>query len=88
MCPGKEHAWLEILVFLYNIVKKFDWELVFPDEKFEVNPLPAPVRGLRLPPSSFAKLAEVLDILIHTVYLLFSAVCSISLVLKLSHVLI
>ncbi|XP_058106682.1 beta-amyrin 28-monooxygenase-like [Magnolia sinica] len=46
MCPGKEYARLEILVFLHNVVKRFKWEAVFPDEKITVDPLPAPVKGL------------------------------------------
>ncbi|XP_042521271.1 beta-amyrin 28-monooxygenase-like [Macadamia integrifolia] len=46
MCPGKEYAHLEILVFLHNVVKKFKWETVFPNEKFIVDPLPTPAEGL------------------------------------------
>ncbi|KAK9291830.1 hypothetical protein L1049_019780 [Liquidambar formosana] len=33
MCPGKEYARLETLVFMNNIVKKFKWEKLLPDEK-------------------------------------------------------
>ena len=40
MCPGKEFARLQILVFLYNVVKGFRWES-------EVHGLP-----IRLQPNS------------------------------------
>nr|AZS32332.1 CYP716 family cytochrome P450 monooxygenase [Lagerstroemia speciosa] len=46
MCPGKEYARLEILVFMYNLVKRFRWEKVLPDEKIIVNPMPMPAKGL------------------------------------------
>ncbi|KAK4587610.1 hypothetical protein RGQ29_018856 [Quercus rubra] len=46
MCPGKEYARLEILVFMHNVVKRFKWEKLLPDEKIIVNPMPIPAKGL------------------------------------------
>lgn len=46
MCPGIEFARMEILVFLHNVVKNFNWNLVNPGEKVIVDPMPAPVSGL------------------------------------------
>ncbi|GLT46572.1 hypothetical protein SLA2020_203160 [Shorea laevis] len=46
MCPGKEYARLEILVFMHNLVKRFKWEKILPDEKIVVNPMPSPAKGL------------------------------------------
>ncbi|KAK6928943.1 Cytochrome P450 [Dillenia turbinata] len=46
MCPGKEYARLEILVFMYNVAKRFRWEKSLPDEKIIVDPMPIPAKGL------------------------------------------
>ncbi|KAK1392042.1 Beta-amyrin 28-oxidase [Heracleum sosnowskyi] len=46
MCPGKEYARLEILVFMHNLVKRYRWEKVIPDENIVVNPTPIPAKGL------------------------------------------
>lgn len=46
MCPGKEFARLEILVFMHNVITKFKWEKVIPNEKIIYSPLPVPVNGL------------------------------------------
>ncbi|KAJ8767772.1 hypothetical protein K2173_020712 [Erythroxylum novogranatense] len=46
MCPGKEYARLEILVFMHNLVKKFEFQKLIPDEKIVVNPMPIPQKGL------------------------------------------
>nr|QNN89106.1 cytochrome P450 [Azadirachta indica] len=46
MCPGKEYARLEILVFMHNVMKRFNWHKVLPDEKIIVDPMPIPAKGL------------------------------------------
>ncbi|KAK9156558.1 hypothetical protein Scep_003132 [Stephania cephalantha] len=46
MCPGKEFARVEILVFLHNLVRNFRWELVFPDELISIDPMPTTPKGL------------------------------------------
>ncbi|CAN0879548.1 Beta-amyrin 28-monooxygenase [Linum grandiflorum] len=46
MCPGKEYARIEILVFMHNLVKRFKFEKVIPYEKIVVNPVAVPAMGL------------------------------------------
>ncbi|KAL3830997.1 hypothetical protein ACJIZ3_019799 [Penstemon smallii] len=46
ICPGKDYAKLEILVFMHHLVKRFKFEKMIPDEKIMVNPLSVPVKGL------------------------------------------
>ncbi|KAB1210954.1 Beta-amyrin 28-oxidase [Morella rubra] len=46
MCPGKEYARVIILTFLHNVVTKFKWEKVDPNEKIKYEPTPIPVNGL------------------------------------------
>ncbi|GMY33221.1 beta-amyrin 28-monooxygenase-like [Fagus crenata] len=46
MCPGREYARLEILVFMHNVVTRFMWEKAIPDEKITYNQSPIPVHGL------------------------------------------
>nr|WMZ41214.1 cytochrome P450 family 716 subfamily A polypeptide 1 [Ipomoea batatas]GMC58459.1 beta-amyrin 28-oxidase-like [Ipomoea batatas] len=46
MCPGKEYARLEILVFMHHLVKRFKFSKVIPDEKIIVDPMPIPEKGL------------------------------------------
>ncbi|CAI0414609.1 unnamed protein product [Linum tenue] len=46
MCPGKEYARLEILVFMHHLVKRFRFEKLIPDEKIVVDPMPIPAKGL------------------------------------------
>ncbi|XP_059637061.1 beta-amyrin 28-monooxygenase-like [Cornus florida] len=46
MCPGKEYARMEILAFMYNVVRKFRWEKLLPDENIIVDPMPMPAKGL------------------------------------------
>lgn len=46
MCPGQEYARVEILVFMYNIVTRFKWEKIIPDENIIVDPLPKLAKGL------------------------------------------
>ncbi|KAL3522941.1 hypothetical protein ACH5RR_015775 [Cinchona calisaya] len=48
MCPGKEYARLAILAFLHNMVKKYKWEVLFPDEKVIGDMMPTPEKGLPL----------------------------------------
>lgn len=46
MCPGKEYARLEILVFMHNLVKRFKFEKKIPHENIVVDPMPMPAKGL------------------------------------------
>ncbi|KAE8673614.1 Beta-amyrin 28-oxidase [Hibiscus syriacus] len=46
MCPGKEYARLEMLVFMHNIVRRFKWKKLVGDEKIIVDPMPMPAKGL------------------------------------------
>ncbi|KAI3682080.1 hypothetical protein L2E82_50112 [Cichorium intybus] len=46
MCPGKEYARIEVLVFMHHLVTKFKWEKVIPYEQIIVNPMPNPTKGL------------------------------------------
>ncbi|RVW37497.1 Beta-amyrin 28-oxidase [Vitis vinifera] len=46
LCPGKEYVRLVILVFIHNMVTRFKWEKVVPNEKIIYNPSPFPVNGL------------------------------------------
>ncbi|KAM0020484.1 putative cytochrome P450 [Helianthus debilis subsp. tardiflorus] len=46
MCPGKEYARLEILVFMHHLVRRFKWEKIIPDEQIVFNPMPSPAKGL------------------------------------------
>ncbi|KAM0036543.1 putative cytochrome P450 [Helianthus debilis subsp. tardiflorus] len=46
MCPGKEFARLEILVFMHHIAKRFRWQKTIPDERIIVDPMPVPAKGL------------------------------------------
>ncbi|XXG52391.1 hypothetical protein AAC387_Pa03g0743 [Persea americana] len=48
MCPGKEFARLQILVFLHNVVKRFRWEMLSLTETIVVKPTPVPSEGLPL----------------------------------------
>ncbi|MCD7460015.1 hypothetical protein HAX54_042670 [Datura stramonium] len=46
MCPGKEYARLETLVFMHNVVTKFKLEKLVPREKIIYHASPVPVNGL------------------------------------------
>ncbi|KAJ4707660.1 Cytochrome P450 [Melia azedarach] len=46
ICPGKEYARLQLLVFVHNLIKKFRWEKVLPDEQMIRNPNLKPEKGL------------------------------------------
>ncbi|WMV15442.1 hypothetical protein MTR67_008827 [Solanum verrucosum] len=46
MCPGKEYARLAILTFLHNVVMKYKWELLVPNEKIVGDMMPTPENGL------------------------------------------
>lgn len=46
MCPGKEYARLEVLVFMHNVVKRFKLEKDIPNEKIMYYASPTPVYGL------------------------------------------
>ncbi|KAI3857247.1 hypothetical protein MKW92_032652 [Papaver armeniacum] len=46
ICPGKDIAKLQILVFIYHVVRKYKWESVLLDEKVVLYPFPRPVDGL------------------------------------------
>ncbi|XP_004308257.1 PREDICTED: beta-amyrin 28-oxidase-like [Fragaria vesca subsp. vesca] len=48
MCPGKEYARFKILVFMHNVVTRFKWEMVFPDEKMIMDPVLVPTKGLTI----------------------------------------
>ncbi|KAJ9140914.1 hypothetical protein P3X46_031505 [Hevea brasiliensis] len=45
-CPGKEYARLAILTFIHNVMKRFKWELEFPNEKIFGDMMPTPEKGL------------------------------------------
>ncbi|XP_050369151.1 beta-amyrin 28-monooxygenase-like [Argentina anserina] len=46
MCPGNEYTRVVILVFMHHLVKRFQWEKIFPSEKTIVVALPTPAKGL------------------------------------------
>ncbi|XP_047940014.1 beta-amyrin 28-monooxygenase-like [Salvia hispanica] len=46
MCTGKEFARLELLLLMHNLVKRYRWKLVYPDEKISCDPMPTPLQGL------------------------------------------
>ncbi|CAK9224667.1 unnamed protein product [Sphagnum troendelagicum] len=47
LCPGADLAWLEILVFLHQLVTKFQWELCREDVE-SYFPLPKLSKGLQI----------------------------------------
>ncbi|PWA92149.1 cytochrome P450 [Artemisia annua] len=54
MCPGKEYARLEILIFMHNFVNNFKLEKLNPKEKIVYRSTPVPAEGLpvRLNPNA------------------------------------
>ncbi|CAL5436317.1 unnamed protein product [Camellia sinensis] len=46
MCPGKEYARLVILVFMHNLVTRFKWSKLIPNDKIIFKPVPFPEGGL------------------------------------------
>ncbi|KAK9266512.1 hypothetical protein L1049_028608 [Liquidambar formosana] len=52
MCPGREYARVEVLVFIHNVVTKFKWEKLIPNEKivYIMSPIPANGLPIRLQP--------------------------------------
>ncbi|KAD2394508.1 hypothetical protein E3N88_41485 [Mikania micrantha] len=46
MCPGKEYARLEILVFMHNFVINFKLKKLIPNEKIVYRSTPVPAKGL------------------------------------------
>ncbi|KAI3941280.1 hypothetical protein MKX01_036290 [Papaver californicum] len=47
MCPGREYARVQMLIFLHHVVRRYEWEKLIPgDEKLRVNPFPMPDKGL------------------------------------------
>lgn len=46
ICPGKDLSRVLILIFVYNLVGKFKWETLIPDEKLEVLLVTMPAKGL------------------------------------------
>ncbi|KAA8523463.1 hypothetical protein F0562_009886 [Nyssa sinensis] len=54
VCPGKEYTRLVMLIFLHNLVKKFKWEVLAPNENMVGTVIPTPAQGfpIRLQPLS------------------------------------
>ncbi|XAR73904.1 hypothetical protein NMG60_11008025 [Bertholletia excelsa] len=46
MCPANEYTRCLVLVFMHNMVTKFRWDLLDPNEKVVYDPLPRPTQGL------------------------------------------
>ncbi|XP_027073080.2 beta-amyrin 6-beta-monooxygenase-like isoform X1 [Coffea arabica] len=46
MCPGKEYSRFLILVYMYNVVRKFKLQKLIPDEKVLYRGAPYPASGL------------------------------------------
>ncbi|KAG8389688.1 hypothetical protein BUALT_Bualt01G0004800 [Buddleja alternifolia] len=46
MCPGKEYARLEVVIFIHNVVKRFKFQKTIPNEKIVFYSSPTSVHGL------------------------------------------
>ncbi|KAI3944840.1 hypothetical protein MKW92_002207 [Papaver armeniacum] len=46
VCPGQDIAKLLTLVFMYHVVRRYEWDVILPDEKIVSQPYPRPVNGL------------------------------------------
>ncbi|KAK4433636.1 Beta-amyrin 28-monooxygenase [Sesamum alatum] len=46
MCPGKEYARIEVLVFMHNLVTRFKLEKAIPNEKVVFHDSPRPLHGV------------------------------------------
>ncbi|KAI3925892.1 hypothetical protein MKW92_012897 [Papaver armeniacum] len=47
MCPGREYARVQMLIFMHHVVRRYEWEKLIPgDEKLKVSPFPLPAKGL------------------------------------------
>ncbi|CAL5359542.1 unnamed protein product [Camellia sinensis] len=46
MCPGKEYARLVMLAFMHNLVIRFKWSKLIPNDKIIFKPVPFPEGGL------------------------------------------
>ncbi|AET04477.1 cytochrome P450 family protein [Medicago truncatula] len=45
-CPGKDYTRLAILTFIHNLVTKFKWEVMLPDEEVSGAMIPIPTEGI------------------------------------------
>ncbi|XP_026378519.1 beta-amyrin 28-monooxygenase-like [Papaver somniferum] len=46
MCPGREYARVQMLMFQHHVVRRYEWEKLIPgDEKLKVCPFPLPAKG-------------------------------------------
>ncbi|CAK9179693.1 unnamed protein product [Ilex paraguariensis] len=60
MCPGKEYARLEVLVFMHNVVRNFKLEKAIPNEKIVFHASPVPMKASTLMTNKYLK-ASLLD---------------------------